>query len=169
MGKLLPLILAVLGLSAGAGAGYLLRPPPEDKVETNPCGDIQPEEAKHSGPAPGHDDSEATAPSHEYVKMNNQFVVPVVEAGNVSALVILSINLEVSPGATEQIYAREPKLRDGFLQVLFDHANAGGFQGAFTQSSNLDVLRHALLETAQKAMGALVSDVLIVDIVRQDS
>ena len=50
----------------------------------------------------------------------------------------------------------------------FQGTNAGGFDGAFTQSNNMDVLRSALLEVARKTMGAVVSDVLIVDIVRQD-
>ena len=68
----------------------------------------------------------------EYVKLNNQFVVPVVEDGRVAAMVVLSLSLEVEAGNTEAVYQREPKLRDAFLQVLFDHANVGGFCGSFT-------------------------------------
>ena len=66
------------------------------------------------------------------------------------------------------IYSKEPKLRDSFLQVLFDHANIGGFDGAFTNANNLAVLRGALREVAQKDMGDQVTDVLIVEIARQD-
>ena len=170
MRKLLPILLALFGLAAGGGSGFLLRPPPEETVEMNPCGegDATAEAEAAHGAAEAETDPDAP-PIHEYVKLNNQFVVPVVEDGEVSALVILSISLEVATGSTEQVYAREPKLRDSFLQVLFDHANAGGFRGAFTQSNNMDVLRSGLLETARKAMGATVSDVLIVDIVRQDT
>lgn len=111
------------------------------------------------------------APEHQpdYVKLNNQFVVPVVEGGQVASLVILALSLEATQGASEQIYARESKLRDAFLQVLFDHANAGGFRGSFTDGSNLVMLREALLEVAQRTLGDLVTDVLIVDIMRQDS
>ena len=105
----------------------------------------------------------------EYVKLNNQFIVPIVDGEVVRALVILSLSLEVSPGATQEVYAREPKLRDGFLEVLFAHANAGGFSGAFTETSNIDTLRQALLEVAQKSLGQRVTDVLITDIVRQDT
>ena len=71
-------------------------------------------------------------------------------------------------GQRETVYAREPKLRDAFLQVLFDHANMGGFRGTFTDSNNMDVLRNALNETARKSMGDLILDVLIMDIARQD-
>jgi flagellar protein FliL len=152
MRKLLPVLLAILGLAAGAGAGLTLRPAADPAME------------------------EATAAEHpeepdvppEYVKLNNQFVVPVVEDGRVAAMVILSLSLEVTTGSTEAIFQREPKLRDVFLQVLFDHANAGGFKGSFTDGSNMVVLRRALLETAQATMGDIVKDVLIVDIVRQD-
>lgn len=171
MRKLLPMLLAVVGLIGGGGAGFLLRPPPEEKVAINPCGDPEAGESAHDAAIPGkaaENDPEAL-PAHEYVKLNNQFVVPVVESGEVAALVILSITLEVTAGATEQVYAREPKLRDVFLQVLFDHANTGGFGGAFTESDNMEVLRNALLEVARKSLGAVVADVLIVDIVHQDS
>lgn len=178
MRKLLPVLLALLGLLAGGGAGFLLRPPAEEPVAINPCGDPAAESAGEAGEAAEGDHAAGEVavsadpdapPTHEYVKLNNQFIVPVVENGEVAAMVILSISLEVTVGATEQVYSREPKLRDQFLQVLFDHANAGGFRGAFTESNNMEVLRSALLEVARKSLGASVSDVLIVDIVRQDS
>ena len=174
MRRLLPLFLALLGLLAGGGAGFLLRPPAEEPAPIPPCGDVTAAaDESAAGQADGAEaegaatDPEAP-PTHEYVKLNNQFVVPVVEEGQVAALVVLSISLEVTPGMTEQVYAREPRLRDGFLRVLFDHANAGGFGGAFTQSNNMEILRGALLEVARKSLGAAVSDVLIIDIVRQD-
>jgi len=175
MRRLLPVLLALAGLLAGGGAGFLLRPPPEETVVIDPCGDtpVAAGEAaagqlEGAGGEPAAADPDAPS-AHEYVKLNNQFVVPVVENGEVAALVILSISIEVAPGTTEQVYAREPRLRDGFLQVLFDHANAGGFGGAFTRSDNMEILRNALLEAARKSLGAAVSDVLVTDIVRQDS
>ncbi len=68
----------------------------------------------------------------------------------------------------EKIHAYEPKLRDVFLQVLFDHANMGGFRGAFTRSDMLTPLRTALREAAQKQLGKDIYDVLIVEMSRQD-
>ena len=143
--KLFPLILGLIGLGVGIGAGVFLRHAPEEPTEEEPK--VPP----------------------EYVKLNNQFVVPVVEAGQVAALVVVSLSLEVTAGSTETVFAREPKLRDVFLQVMFDHANAGGFRGSFTDGSNLVVLRQALKEVAMQVLGEMVSDVLIVDIARQDS
>ena len=104
----------------------------------------------------------------EYVKIANQFVVPVVERETLSSLVVISLSLEVKKGLGERIHTYEPKLRDAFLQVLFDHANMGGFRGAFTRSDVLDPLRTALREAAQRDIGKGVYDVLIIEISRQD-
>lgn len=148
MRKLLPIILALVGLGAGMGGGLLLRPPSVD-ASANPCGDAAGTQVAHV-PAAVEDPG---VPAHDYVKLNNQFVVPVVEGGRVSALVIVSISLEVTIGSTEQIYSREPKLRDGFLQVLFDHANAGGFKGAFTDANNMTICATPCLKRRKRSWG----------------
>ena len=175
MRKLLPLLLGLLGLIAGGGAGYVLRPHdaasgPAPEGVTGPA--EQGEGHAEGGPEPSAE-AQADAGDHagglEYVKLNNQFVVPVIKDDEVAALVILSLTLEVANGAGERVFAAEPKLRDSFLQVLFDHANAGGFDGAFTQSGRMGHLRKALLEPARHILGDILGDVLIVDIVRQDS
>lgn len=151
--KLLPLILGLVGLGAGVGAGLVLRPPPPEPTA---------EEIAAAAAA-------LPAEPPEYVKMNNQFIVPVVEEGRVVSMVILTLSLEVEPGAREKIYSLEPKLRDVFLQVLFDHANSGGFRGAFTDSANLVLLRDELSEAALAVAGDSARAVLISDIARQDS
>lgn len=166
MGKILPIILALVGLGAGVGAGLALRPAPEPAAEPAQAAEPPPGEAAPSEPAPG-DPQAAAAP--DYVKLNNQFVVPVIQDGSVAALVVLALSLELSSGGPELVYQREPKLRDAFLQVLFDHANTGGFDGNFTSGRNMQLLRSALLEAAQKVLGSSVTDVLIVDVVRQDT
>jgi len=107
--------------------------------------------------------------AREYARLNNQFIIPVVEDGQVTALVVMSLNLEVLPGNIETVFAAEPKLRDGFLQVMFDHANIGGFSGNFTEGTTMRALRNNLLQTAQGVIGDAVTDVLIMDLVRQDS
>lgn len=164
----LPVIMGLAGLGAGVGAGLLLRPAHEKAPDG--AGDHAAEagvEIQASGEAETHAGDTATSP--EYVKLNNQFVVPVVQDGRVAAMVVLSLSLEVEPGNTEVVYQREPKLRDVFLQVLFDHANVGGFSGSFTDGSNLVVLRTSLKEAAALVLGTTVRDVLITDIARQDS
>jgi len=176
MSKILPLLLALFGLAAGAGAGYVLRPAPDQGAGGTHFGAKGPDHApkKNDGHGAadgdhGEDARDAGETSVEFVKLNNQFVVPVVEDARVAALVVLAVSLEVATGERANVYQMEPKIRDAFLSVLFDHANAGGFRGTFTASTNMTALRLALLESAQRVMGPVVQDVLIIDIVRQDS
>ncbi|MEP1586267.1 MAG: flagellar basal body-associated FliL family protein [Tateyamaria sp.] len=159
MTKLIPFILLLIGVGAGVGAGVFLRPEVVPVVEDM---DSKMEEAG------GVEEIDEGDPTSEYVKMSNQFVVPIVDGDSVKGLVVMSLTLEVIAGQKDAVYTREPKLRDSFLQVMFDHANIGGFDGAFTNASNLAVLRGALLEVSQKVMGKQVTDVLIVEIARQD-
>lgn len=166
LGKIPPVLLALIGLAGGGAAGYFLRPPPASPETADECAPAD----LHAAPVgqahgDGHGDAVATS---EFVKLNNQFIVPLVTDGRVSGLVILSLSLEVRVGETETVYRAEPKLRDAFLQVLFDHANAGGFRGVFTGSANMDLLRTALTETARQNIGPGVIAVLVSDIVRQD-
>lgn len=143
---LLPLIIGILGLPIGAGAGFLLRPAPEAGAETV---------------------AEVAAP-RDYVDLSNPFAIPILSDGVVSGLVVLSLSLEVEAGQSETVLSHEPKLRDVFLQAMFAHANAGGFRGSFTDSAALAPLRQALSEAASGVLPDIVSDVLINDIVRQD-
>lgn len=163
--KIFPLVLALIGLSIGTGIGWYLRPAPPPDAAAGAGAEKAPPTPEERAKAAEADP--AAAP--EYVKLNNQFVVPVMQDGKVAAMVVLALSLEVTHGSTEAVYAREPKLRDAILQVLFDHANSGGFAGEFTDGSNLVLLRKALLEKAQSTLGDLVLDVLISDIARQDS
>jgi len=171
MGKLLPILLALVGLGAGTGAGYMLKPAPADEAEGDHGTDEDHAAKVPSDGDPSSDDGHgaADAVDVEYVKLNNQFVVPVVNEARVAALVVMSLTIEVTLGERANVYLMEPKLRDAFLQVMFDHANAGGFRGQFTESSKMGELRSALLEVALRVVGEAVSDVLIIDLVRQDT
>ncbi len=156
---LVPSVLLLIGSGVGIGAGLALRPTPDPtesgQAELN-------ETAKQVV-------SEDPDPVMEYAKLNNQFVVPIVKDRKVVALVVMALSVEVPAGGKEVVFQHEPKLRDSFLQVLFDHANVGGFDGAFTSVENLAVLRRGLKEVAQKDLGEeSVGDVLILEIARQD-
>ena len=157
MRKILPLILILLGTGAGVGGGLLLRPAAEAEST----------DAAAAAPPASADPAPETL---EYVKLPSQFVIPVIDAGRVGSLVVLSLSIEAPMGASDAVFQHEPKLRDEFLRVLFDHANVGGFRGTFTDGSNLVAVRRALLEAARKVLGPENAfDVLITDIVRQDS
>lgn len=162
MKLILPIILLLFGTGAGVGAGLFLRPPPPPPEETVA------EEGAEEGVEEVAEEPEETGEERDYVKLNNQFVIPVVEHGEVAALVVMALSIEIVPGYREDIFKREPKLRDSFLQVLFDHANVGGFRGAFTDNNTLDVLRASLRDVAIRDAGEHVTDVLILEIARQD-
>ena len=161
--KILPLLLAVSGVGAGVAAGLSLKPDPAETKADPVCESPVPAPTELEPPT-----ADNAADKSEYVKLNNQFVVPIVGEALVDALVVMALTVEVAPGMASEIYTREPKLRDAFLQVLFDHANIGGFEGEFTSAENMDVLRAALTETAQTLVGSVVTGVLITDIARQD-
>ncbi len=164
----LPVVLLLVGSGAGAATGLFLLPPAAEEVD--PAAVACPEPA-----ATGAEDLHGALPEPEpfdtpsaFVPLNNQFIVPVVEGDDVAALVILSLSLEVPEGQDEAVLAAEPRLRNAFLQVLFDHANTGGFDGAFTASERMRSLRLALDAASHEALGDLSRNVLIIDIVRQD-
>ena len=163
---LIPLVLALLGLGAGVGAGLALKAPAKD---TKAADCALPADAGHAAGPPETKLGTPKPLERDYVKLNNQFVVPVVHDGKIRALVVMSLSLEVTKGQGEAVYPREPKLRDAFLRVMFDHANAGGFDGDFTANGNMLPLREGLLNAARQILGDAVTDVLIIEIVRQDN
>lgn len=172
---MLPLILTLFGLGAGIGAGWFLKPAQEAPKEKADAPSATDKEMKPSDAGPSaagmkvpDKKEEDTNGRSEFVKLNNQFVVPVVSNSSVSSLVVMSLSLEVETGLREVVFQREPKLRDALLQVMFDHANIGGFDGAFTEAGNLDILRSGLTDMARQILPKGVFGVLIVDLARQD-
>lgn len=171
MGKILPVLLLLIGTGAGFGAGVMLAPPPE------PCPEPG---AESEEPLPDHciveevpvedelEPVEEEEPQVEFVRMSDQFVIPVLDDGVVRSLVVLSITLEVDIGQTAAIFAIEPKLRDAILRALFDHANVGGFDGNYTEALRTEKLENIILEVARKTAGSTVQNVLILDLLRQD-
>jgi len=165
MNKLLPLLLILVGLGAGVGAGLALRPPAPDLPDgAESAQKVKPPEDTHE-----LTDAELLEQGADaFVKINNQFVVPVLDESRVRALVVLSISLKVEELSTERVFKREPMLRDAFLQVLFEHAHIGGFDGIYTQPELMVNLKRALLRRAKSVAGPDIQRVLITDIVRQD-
>lgn len=185
MKLILPLLLALVGAGAGIGAGLYLQPAPEASAHAEASEDGHADADSHGEPAAAHgdghgsdshaddsghaDDGHATDTGNtEFTKLNNQFVVPVLRDGRVKSMVVLSLSLETPIGKREVIYAKEPRIRDMFLQVLFDHANIGGFDGAFTSGDKMSVLRRELRNAGKQLLGEDIVDILVTDIARQD-
>jgi flagellar FliL protein len=158
---IIPVALALVGLGGGVTAGILLKPTPEP---AEPC---DPETAECDPPpedAAIHD----LMIDFEYVRLDGQFIVPIMEGDRVRAMVVLSLTIEAEAGLESDITAIQPKIRDAFLQVLFNHAQSGGFSGPFTTGQPMRDLRGALRARAQELLGPKAKGVLVTDIVRQD-
>lgn len=173
MKLLLPILLLVIGTGSGIGAGVLLKPEPPTEEELAA-------KATECGPGETHVSAEAPVKlteepvydpetsNVEYAELSDQFIVPVVDDERIVAMVVLTLAIAVPTGGTDAVYATEPRLRDNLLQVMFSHANVGGFSGNFTASNNMRNLRRDLLGSAQRILGETAQDVLVLDIVRQD-
>ena len=179
MKKLMPVLIALLGLGVGVGAGLMLKPAPEAEAaaacapsaghghegEAAPCPS---EPADPLAPAAHGEAKKATELA--YVPIDKSFVVPIFAGEKVKAMVVLSLSVATDIEAAPTIEAVKPRLRDSFLKALFLHANSGGFDGPFTSGRNMDDLKSALLVAAREVLGDLpVEEVLITEIARQDS
>ena len=172
MKLIIPILLAVLGLVGGAGAGWYLKPAPEPVLE--PCLDEQGNEqdpelctAEHDAQAEDDGYGEGTDNS-QFITLDRQFIVPIVADDRVAAMMVMSINLEVAPGSVETAFRNEPKLRDMMLRALFEHAYTGGFSGDFTAEHLVRELRGNLLAAGREVIGNDLRNVLIADMIRQE-
>lgn len=156
MQKLFALVLILFGISTGVAAGLYFKPTPAVQLETEPV--VQ------NDHAPAHTPVSDT----DFLKLDGQFLIPLIDDKAVRSMVAMTLELEIELGSKDGLYSKAPKLRDAFLQIMFDHANAGGFSGRFTDSSNMDILKTALLETGKFITNDQVISILITDIARQD-
>ena len=174
---LLPVILLLAGLGGGVVAGKMMSGGGEETAADSHSEDDGhggdeghgAEEDDGHGSSDGHGEEADPNSPYEYVRLNNQFVVPLIRHGSVRSLVVLTLTIEVESGENELVYDREPRLRDALLRVMFSHANVGGFDGSFTAVESMAPLREGLREAARQVLGAVAHDVLIMDIVRQDA
>ena len=175
MKVLIPLLIALVGLGAGVGAGLFLRPAPEaapSHEASADCGHGEVEPCRTAEADP-FKTTKVSVKKHEeeltYVPMDKPFVVPVFAGEKVIAMVVVSLSLETDLDGAHVVEAVQPRLRDSFLKALFRHANSGGFDGSFTSGQKMDDLKSALLQAGKTVMGeAMIGEVLITEIARQD-
>lgn len=156
MGKLLKILPVFLFLLLGALGG--------DWLHRQRAGAALPAEGQAAAA------TLAPAPAAATVSMPlpEQFFVPIVRNGNLRAVMVLSLGLDVVETRVEALHAREFRLRDALLRALMIHANTGGFDGNFTAEPRLELLGATLLAAAQKIAGEDVRAILIGDIARQE-
>ncbi len=182
--KLLPVLLSVLALVAGAVGGDLLRgttadgvaaPDPQAALPADELPGVEPIAADNAIPSPPAaappppaepGDADATAAT-AWFKFPQQFFVPILHGGHLDSTMILSLSVEMPETASEEVYAHEIKLRDALLRQLLIHANTGGFDGNFNTEAHLRKLRAELTATA-RAIVPRIGEILIGDIARQE-
>lgn len=156
----IPLLLGLLGGGAGVAAALFMPEAAKDHTEMPDAH----KEVAHEAEA--HDGGIV---AETYVKMPNQFIVPIVHDGAVRGMAVLSLSIGLTKDGEKNFKKKEPKLQGELLQVLFDFANAGAFDGAYTSGDKMQVLRQALLKKAKYVAGKDVGDLIINEILRQDS
>ncbi len=102
-----------------------------------------------------------------YFDFSRQFVVPVVDYGKISALVIMDITLELDQSDSDGMYTLEAKFRDALMRELLSLSNDGAFSGQMTDPAKYDMISKRLLK-ASRTVRDEVKAVLILDIARQD-
>lgn len=189
MAKLLPIIIIVVGVLAGAGIGFVMKPAEETEHADDASADDHGEAEKDDGHGEKKKDDhgkkadkkkkkkdshggghggKSDDPSAEYLEFRRQFIVPVVRENGVKAMMVLDLSLEMETGTASSAYSYEPKLRAALLETLFALSHTGLFSGEITAPEVTEVMEERLIVTARSVVGDKARHVLILGVVRQD-
>lgn len=152
MNKLLLGLVVIAGTVAGGAVGFVLKPEEHKDEEVVEAPEPKKEEPK----------------AFSYVRLDRQFVVPIIVDREVKSLVVLELSLEIGQDATERVFAKEPRVRDALLAQLHRTAQEGGFLERLGTGTFLAELREDLLTSLDPVLGDDVHGVLIGNIVRRD-
>lgn len=103
-----------------------------------------------------------------YYKFSREFVVPLLENGRVSSLVILNINLEIDESVSAKMFSMEPAVRDNIMTTLVSLANDGKTFQTLSDIESYESMRALVLMNLKKVVPSGVRNVLILDMARQD-
>ena len=183
MGRLVPLLMLLMGIGAGIGAGIAFKPEHDfganvsDKDGSGEAtGENKSGDAKKDGKGAAIPDPGATkAPKDEteikertYVSIGTQTIIPVVEGERTRALMLFELAVDVDPSAHDQAVMLEPRLRDAFLRELLKMSSTGAFTKTYTEDWVIDELRKNLGRAARRFLGDGMREVLVLDVIRQE-
>ncbi|WP_291194208.1 hypothetical protein [Hyphomonas sp.] len=103
-----------------------------------------------------------------YFKFTREFVVPIIREGRVHSLVILNLNLEADGSIASNLQSMEPKLRDNIMTSLITLSNDGTTFESVTSVENYELIRSTVMDNLQSVVASGISNVLIVDMAKQD-
>lgn len=127
----------------------------------------KPKDDKHAKSGGQGKDGGASG-SIAYYKFSREFVVPLIENGRVSSLIILNINLEIDASASGQLFSMEPALRDNIMTTLISLANDGRTFQTLSNIESYESMRALVLMNLRKSVPSGIRNVLILDMARQD-
>ena len=157
MKKILPVLIALVGLGGGVVGGTMMKPEPEMTEHADAKGH---DKAKGGDAKKGDDHA---GEEFVYAGLKKPFFVPVTQAGQRNMIVRLDIHLEVPEGMGETVEIQEPKLRDAFLRAVMNFSYEGGFSRV-KGGEGFTILRDDLLLSARGVLGEDVRNVLIGEI-----
>lgn len=183
MKQTVPSIVALLAISAGGGTAYFLKssgsssPKPAsaahdtggDEGESHAKPKKEKKEKKEKkGHGSSDKNSDADAVDVTYYKFSREFVVPMIEDDRVQSLVILNLNLEVDTAISQELFSKEPVLRDNIMTTLVKLSSGGRTLNSITDVDNYETLRAMILTNLQNEIPEGIRNVLILDMARQD-
>ncbi|SDY44468.1 hypothetical protein SAMN05444004_101458 [Jannaschia faecimaris] len=141
-------VLIVLIAGGGTAAGFFLQPVPQRNDGAGVLASV-----------PENLESVAS--------FRDGFIVPVLRDGQVWSHVVLFLGVSSDRTEGDVIISREPLLRDGMTEALFQHGSLGGFDGDFTNAASMARLRERLDLVLQTRLDDPTAKVLIVSMARQ--
>lgn len=191
MKLIIPVVAVLSGAGAGIGAGLFTQPKAaatDDHGDTHETsshddghGAEHAEEHKtdaHSADAHGTDSHAAAANDGHgdehgatgagYLKIPNQFVVPIVRHGNVKALAVVSISLEIDEAERDTLSHELPRIKALTLQTLLNHAALGGFDGNFADLEHTTELSQRITDRLRHDVSHSIANTLLLELARQD-
>lgn len=180
MKHLITAFVAIACIVAGGVGGHFLRSSgatPEAAVAEQSDEDGG-AEAAETAPAPADTVSNSSpgkaaaagknASALSFHRFSREFIVPLIDNGRVSSLVILNINLEVDAAVSQTLFSMEPALRDNIMTTLITLSNDGRTFESISSIENYESMRAMILMNLKKTVPNGINNVLILDMARQD-
>tara|TARA_R100000365_G_C2748660_1_gene81078 strand:+ start:6533 stop:7063 length:531 start_codon:yes stop_codon:yes gene_type:complete len=174
MKQIVPAIVALLCILAGGAGGYLMKSGGTSSVSGAAHEDVAKGHGESKKADKGHDQGgksqhgEAASGEVTFYKFTREFVVPMIEDDRVKSLVILNLNLEIDTSISQELFSKEPILRDNIMTTLVKLSSGGKTMDSITDVDNYETLRSMILSNLQNEIPEGIHNVLILDMARQD-
>lgn len=122
----------------------------------------------HSNGGHGGSYGSGSSDGANYFRFSREFVIPLMRNERVASLVILNISLETDASVAEELFSKEPKLRDNIMTTLVHLSNDGSTLSALTSVDNYEKVRAMILTNLENVVPHGIQNVLILDAAKQD-